>query len=190
MRRSRLSAQTCDLPAPARRQNQRVLRARPAVDSLWVVLEAHLDAGFFSLPFGSSYSAQAAYTAVCIARGFSNPASMTEMLTTPVNATISHFTASDLFDSLVAIQAVCPELREYLHKYIAQATERFNSALSFSEYLDRNRVMWTEYHEFLYPRTPIINARDKGELVRRRTRRRRTRHCTGRAARVGRQPRD
>ena len=141
-------------------------RASGLVDeNLWVVLEAHLDAGFFSLPFGSSYAAQAFYTASCIAKGYAEPDSMVKMLRTPINSTISHFTAGDLFDSMMAIQKELPEMTAMLHKGVQQTTARFNGALDFSSYLDRNEVMWAEYHEMLFPRSPVPNARAvKGPL--------------------------
>ena len=76
-------------------------------DNLWVVLEAHLDAGFFSLPFGSSYAAQAAYTASCIAKGFAEPEAMRKMLATPVSSTISPPAAGMLAHAL-SLHAIPP----------------------------------------------------------------------------------
>lgn len=133
-------------------------------DQLWTVLEAHLDKSFFSLPFGSSYLASANFMAATIGRFWNKKDMMAAALTTPINCTLSHFTAADVFDSMTEVQKVVPEVSEIIYDKIIGTIDRFNAALNFKDYLDRNETMWSEYHELLYRTTPVVNPRSKGLL--------------------------
>jgi len=133
-------------------------------DQLWAVLEGHLDHSTFNLPFGSSYLNGVYFNARLIAKGWNEPELMAKMLTTPINATVTHFTSTNQFDSIQAVQAVAPEVGDMLHEQVVMIRNRFNDALTFKEYLDRNEVMWDEYHQMLYPRAKLFNARRKPQL--------------------------
>jgi len=146
-------------------EERKQFRAIGLIDeNLWCQLEAHLDAGFFNLPFGSSYLSAVNFCAQLVSKGWNEPESMAKLLSTPVNANVTTFTTADIFDSIQAAQKVLPAVYDILHKQVVDVRDRFNKALSFKEYLDRNEIQWDECHRLLYGRTPVANARRKPQL--------------------------
>ena len=122
--------------------------------NLWFIAEPHLDAGTFSLPFGSSYLNQAQFMVKVAAKAFRSPDLTRTLSDLPCDASVSHFTASDIFRSIMSSDET---VHRVLHEHVRQTTDRFHHTLPFSEYLDRNEAMWEEYHLLLHElhKTPV-----------------------------------
>ena len=128
-------------------------------DNLWFCAEPHLDAGTFSLPFGSSFLNGAQFTARMMAKTWRDPECTRALLDAlPCAAPLATFTATDMFDSIVAAQAARPDVSDDLHDHLEQVRLRFEAAMPFAEYLRRNALMWEDYHTLLRASTPASAA--------------------------------
>ena len=121
------------------------LRGIGLVDTnLWLIAEPHLDAGAFALPFGSSYLNQAQFLAKLSARAWRDHDCAARLLSLPCNADVLRFTSTDVFDSIRAAMSASPDVESLLRSHIDEVAARFEAALPFTQYLDRNEVMWRE----------------------------------------------
>jgi hypothetical protein len=118
-------------------------------DNLWYVAETHIDASTFSLPFGSSFLNQAQFLVKVAGRARNSASFSAPLRQLPCDASVRHFSSLNVFNSILAAQSANNEITRMLHEHVAETSARFERALPFREYLDRNEIMWAEYHRML-----------------------------------------
>lgn len=145
--------------------NKKHFRPTGLIDeNLWCILEAHLDASVFKLPFGSSYLCAVQFQSRLIKAAYLKPEITAKLLTVPATSNISKFTSGEMNDSILETKKVFPEIHDFMVDQMTEVRGRCNAAMSFKEYLDRNEVMWREYHEMLYVRCTMLRPKEKGLL--------------------------
>ena len=126
---------------------------------LWFIAEAHLDAGVFSLPFGSSYLNSVQFIAAVAAMARRDVSISRSISHLSINASVCNFTATCVFRSIQEACLCNKDIDGFLADHLHNVRDQFEKTLSFKEYLDRNELMWKEYHHMLSVlRGDIINT--------------------------------
>ena len=141
-------------------------------ENLWYVAEPHIDAGAFSLPFGSSYLNQAQFQMKLMAHAFRTPSCAQALFRLPRDSNVTRYTSTEVFRAVTAAAHVDPSVGDMLRDHVAETTRAFHASMPFDIYLDRNEVMWVEYHLLIYEKQGVKHThylpwlfREFGKLI-------------------------
>ena len=118
---------------------------------LWTMFEPHLDAGFFSMPFGSSIVNYFNFRKRVLVRYWRHPELSLPLLTS-MQVQINTLTSAELWAALQEVMRADPEVKVMLREHLEQVAADFHSRFTPYEYVERNQILWRTIHDLLMPR--------------------------------------